>query len=247
MAAAAPLTAAAYLKRLRALQSDVEREKIQRYFKTGAGEYGAGDRFLGVRMGQLFALSREFGAMSPAEIEKLLDSPWHEGRAGGCSIMDKQGRSARTPESRRMELYDLYLRRHDRINNWDLVDLAAPFVVGRYLFDKARRPLDRLARSKNVWERRTAIVSTSYFLRQGEVEETFRIAELLIKDREDMIHKPLGGWIRHAGGKTGSPRLKEFLDKHAATMPRVALRYAIEHLTPARRAHYLGLAKATQD
>ena len=180
--------------------------------------------------------------MPPGEIERLLESPIHEVRAGAMSIMDKQARGKRTPESRRRELYDLYMRRIERINNWDLVDLGAPFVVGRYLFDQPRDVLYRLARSQNVWERRTAIVSTAYFIRQGQVDDTFAIAEVLLHDEHDLIHKAVGGWVREAG-KQDRKKLFAFLDRHAATMPRVTLRYAIEHLDAAQREHYLGLKK----
>jgi 3-methyladenine DNA glycosylase AlkD len=154
--------------------------------------------------------------------------------------MDKQARRKKTPESRRKELFDLYLRRMDRINNWDLVDICAPFVIGGYLFDKPRDVLYRLARSKNMWERRTAIVSTAYFIRQGEVDDTFKIAEMLLGDDQDLIHKATGGWVREAG-KSAPERLLSFLDRYAATMPRTALRYAIEHLDKEQRSHYLGL------
>ena len=231
-----------FLERLEALQSAEERRKLQRYFKSGEGEYGAGDVFLGVRMGQVFALAKEFIAMEPGEIEALLDSPLHEARAGAMSIMDKQGRAAKTSGTRRKELFELYLRRHDRINNWDLVDLGAPFVVGRYLADKDRGELDTLARSENMWERRTAIVATAYFIRLGEIEDTFRIAELLSGDREDLIHKAAGGWVRQAG-TVDRARLLGFLNEHAAAMPRTMLRYAIEHLDAGQRAHYLGLRR----
>jgi 3-methyladenine DNA glycosylase AlkD len=156
------------------------------------------------------------------------------------SIMDKQGRRNKTPEGRRKELFDLYLRRHDRINNWDLVDLGAPFVVGRYLFDKPRDVLYTLARSENLWERRTAIVSTGYFIRQGDIDDTFRIAEILLNDGQDLVHKATGWMLRAAGG-TDPQRLLSFLDTHAATMPRTMLRYSIEHLSPEQRKHYLGL------
>ncbi len=135
----ANVTAKQFIERLKALQSPKELEKIQRYFKSGEGEYGEGDVFMGVRMGSLFKLSEEFIDMPPKEIEKLLESPIHEVRAGAVSIMNKQGRNKKTTESRRKELYDLYLQRHDRINNWDLVDLGATFVIGRYLFDKPRK------------------------------------------------------------------------------------------------------------
>lgn len=234
------VTAAQFLKELQTLQSAAELKKIQRYFKSGAGEYGEGDEFIGVRMGDIFALARKYVELPLGQIEKLLDSPIHEARVGAVSIMDFQARNKKTSTARRKELFDLYLRRHDRINNWDLVDRSAPYVVGAYLSDQPRKILYRLARSKNVWERRTAIVSTFYFIRQGEVDDTFKIARLLVKDRHDLIHKAVGGWIREAG-KKDQAQLIAFLDEHAATMPRTMLRYAIEHLKPKQREHYLKL------
>lgn len=238
----ADVTAARFVERLETHQSDEELRKIQRYFKSGEGDYGEGDVFMGVRMGQVFALAKAFIDMPPDEIEILLDSPIHEVRAGGLSIMDKQARRKRTPESRRKELFDLYLQRIDRINNWDLVDLAAPFVIGGYLFDKPRDLLYELARSDSIWERRTAIYATSYFIRQHEVDPTFRIAELLLDDTHDLIHKATGGWLRAAGDKDPE-RLLNFLDQHAATMPRIMLRYAVEHLGKAQRDHYVNVRK----
>lgn len=238
-------TAAAFVERLNQHQSDEELRKIQRYFKSGQGEYGEGDVFIGVRMGDVFALAKEFIDLAPDEIETLLESPVHEVRAGASSIMDKQARRKRTPGIRRQELYELYLRRHDRINNWDLVDLAAPFVVGGYLFDKPRDILFTLARSGNLWERRTAIVSTSYFIRQGEVADTFAIAEILLDDGEDLIHKATGGWLR-AAGDLDRQRLARFLDTHAATMPRTMLRYAIEHFDKAQRDAYLRVRESSR-
>jgi DNA alkylation repair enzyme len=239
----ASITAVEFVKKLKTYRSPEELKKIQRYFKTDAGEYGEGDEFMGVRMGQVFTLAKEFIEMPPDEIEKLLESPIHEVRVGAVSIMDWQARSKKTREDRRKELFDLYLRRHDRINNWDLVDRSAPYVIGGYLFDKSRDVLYKLARSKNVWERRTAIVSTYYFIRKGEVDYTFKIAEMLLNDNHDLIHKATGGWLREAGKK--DPRkLLSFLDKYAATMPRTALRYAIEHLDKKQRDHYLGMKKA---
>jgi 3-methyladenine DNA glycosylase AlkD len=236
------VTAANFTKRLYEHQSDTELKKIQRYFKTGEGEYGAGDTFMGVRMGTVFALAKEFVAMPVEEISRLLDSEVHEVRAGALSVMDKQARDKKTPEGRRKELYDLYLRRHDRINNWDLVDLAAPFAVGGYVhtYGKPRGVLDKLARSKNLWERRTAMLATYYFLRQGETEDTFRLAEALLHDDEDIIHKPVGAGLRWAGDHEPA-RLRRFLDAHAAAMPRVMLRFALEHFKPAERAKYLAM------
>lgn len=234
------MTADRFVERLEAHRSPEEAEKYLRYFKTGEGQYGEGDIFMGVRMGQVFALAKEFIEMPPDEIEKLLESPVHEVRAGGLSIMDKQARRKKTSEDRRKELFDLYLRRTDRINNWDLVDVSAPHVVGGYLFDKPRDVLYELAHSENMWERRTAIVSTYYFIRQGDLDDTYRIAEILLDDEEDLIHKATGGWLREAG-KKDHQRLLRFLDNHAATMPRTALRYAIEHLDKEQRRHYRNL------
>ena len=232
------LTAVAFLKRLQALQSDDEFRKIQRYFKLGPGEYGEGDRFIGVRMGQVFALAKEFMAMEPAEIERLLENDIHEARAGALSIMSKQASHKKTTSERRRELFELYLRRHDRINNWDLVDLAAPNVVGGYLADKPRDVLYGLARSANTWERRTSIYATLAFIKRNETEDTFAIAEILVADSEEIIQKAWSGCVRFAGD-LDRRRLLAFLDTYATTMSRVALRQCIEHLKPETRAAYL--------
>jgi len=237
------LTAARFIERLDDHRSAEELEKIQRYFKSGPGEYGQGDVFIGVRMGEVFSLAKEFVAMEPSEIETLLESPIHEARAGAVSIMAKQASAKKTPESRKKELFDLYLRRHDRINNWDLVDLGALKVVGGYLSDKPRDVLYELARSSNLWERRTAMFSTVYFTRSGDLDDLYRIAEVLLGDDEDLIHKVVGGSLREAG-KFDSDRLLHFLDEHAATMPRTMLRYSIERLSEEQRKHYLSLKAA---
>lgn len=233
-------TAKHFIERLKTYQSPAEREKSLRYFKTQTN--GEVDQFIGVRMGQIFTLVKEFITMTPVEIEKLLESKIHEARAGACSIMDKQARSKKCTPERRKELYDLYLRRHDRINNWDLVDVCAIHVIGGYLFDKPRQILYKLARSKNMWERRTSIVSTAYFIRKGELDDTYKIAEMLLHEKEDLVHKATGWMLRFAGDKD-RPRLLKFLDQHAAIMPRVALRYSIEKFDKQQRAHYLGLKK----
>lgn len=234
-------TAKHFIKRLKTYQSPIEREKSLRYFKKPTN--GEADQFIGVRMGHVFALVKEFITMTPDEIEKLLESKIHEVRAGACSIMDKQARSKKTTPERRKELFDLYLRRHDRINNWDLVDVCAIYVIGGYLFDKPRQILYKLARSKNMWERRTAIVSTAYFIRKGELDDTYRLAEMLLGEKEDLVHKATGWMLRFAGDKD-RPRLLKFLDQHAATMPRVALRYSIEKLDKPQRDYYLSLKKS---
>jgi 3-methyladenine DNA glycosylase AlkD len=200
------------------------------------------DVIMGVRMGQVFALAKEFIDMPLEEIEKLLESPIHEARVGAVSIMDFQARSKKTTEARRKELFDLYIRRHDRINTWDLVDRSASYVVGGYLFDKSREALYKLARSKNMPERRTAIVSTGFFIRQSDIDDTFGIAEMLLDDNNDLIHKAVGWMLRAAGG-VERQRLLNFLDKHAVNMPRTTLRYATEHFDKKQRDRYLSMKK----
>jgi 3-methyladenine DNA glycosylase AlkD len=237
------LTSKQFVNRLKTYQSADEQKKIQRYFKSGEGQYGEGDQFMGVKMGQLFSLAKEFSGMPVSEIEKLLESPIHEVRAGAVSIMDKESRSKKITESRRKEYYELYMRRHDRINNWDLVDLGCLYMTGSYLFDQSHAILYKLARSKNIWERRTAILSTCYFIRQGDLTDTFKIAEILVNDKEDLIHKATGWMLRFAGDKHPQ-KLLGFLDKYAATMPRTLLRYSIEKLTQKQKEHYMSMKKS---
>ncbi|KKB06888.1 DNA alkylation repair protein [Devosia geojensis] len=235
-------TAEAFIAALWANQSDAELKKIARYFKAGPGDYGEGDRFIGVRMGTVFELAKAHIAMPLGEIEELLDSDIHEARAGAVSIMARKAAAKKTGEEGRRELFELYLRRHERINNWDLVDLGAWNVVGRYLADKPRDVLYQLARSQNLWERRTAILATLHFVKQGEADDALALAERLLADEEDLIHKAVGGVLRALTGKHRE-RLTAFLERHAPTMPRVMLRYAIEHFPPEERAHYMGLKK----
>jgi 3-methyladenine DNA glycosylase AlkD len=234
------LTAKAFVSKLKTLQSDKELEKIQKYFKAGKGEYSEGDKFIGVQMGKVFSLAKEFINLDLDEIEKLLDDKIHEVRAGAVSIMDFQARNKKITSERKKALYDLYIKRHDRINNWDLVDRSAGYVIGGYLTDKPKAILYKLAKSKNMWERRTSVVATSYFIRQGNVEDTFAIAEILMYDKEDLVHKAAGGWIREAGKKHKSD-LIQFLDRYARIMPRTMLRYAIERLPVNQREYYMKL------
>jgi hypothetical protein len=236
------LTAKKFIERLKTYQSDEELKKIQRYFKSEKGDYGYGDKFMGVKMGNLFALAKEFGEMPIDEIEKLLESPVHEIRAGAVSVMDKASRNKKIPKERLKDFFDLYMRRHDRINNWDLCDLGCLHMTGSYLYDKPHDILYKLARSTNIWERRTAILSTCYFIRRGDTSDTFKIAEILVKDKEDLIHKATGWMLRFAGAKD-QKKLIAFLNKHAATMPRTLLRYSIEHFNKKERDYYLNMKK----
>ena len=193
-------------------------------------------------MGQIFKLAKEYQAMPPAEIEQLLESDDHPVRVGAVSIMDWQARDNKTTDERRRELFDLYIRRHDRIDTWDLVDRSAIHVVGEYLVDKPRGILDELARSANPMERRTAILSTYAFIRRNELDDTYRIAETLANDPDDLVDKAVG-WMLREAGKRDSPRLAAFLDVHAATMPRVMLRYSIEKLDKLERDRYLAMKR----
>jgi 3-methyladenine DNA glycosylase AlkD len=233
-------TAKNFIGRLKKLQSDDELRKIQRYFKSEKGEYGYGDKFMGIKMGNLFALAKEFGSMPIGELEKLLENEFHEVRAGAVSIMDKASRDKNISNERLKDFFELYIRRHERINNWDLCDLGCLYMTGRYLFDKPRTILYKLARSKNIWKRRTAILSTCYFIRQGDTKDTFKIAGLLLYDKEDLIHKATGWMLRFAGAKD-KKNLMDFLNKWAATMPRTLLRYSIEHFNKKEKEHYMGL------
>lgn len=223
------------IERLNLLQSDAEREKYRRYFEFGEG---TDDEFIGVRMGQVFALAKEFKNMPLSEIEKLLESPIHEVRTAGVSIMDFLARDKKTPESLKELLYQLYLKRHDHINSWDLVDRAAPHVVGGYLYGKSHDALYQLAHSKNIWERRTAIVSTAFFIKKENIEDTFRIAEILVSDPAETVQKAVG-WMLRTAGAVDRPTLRAFLDKHAASMPRIMLRNALEHFDKEERKYYL--------
>jgi 3-methyladenine DNA glycosylase AlkD len=219
---ASALTAKKFISKLGAVR---DKSDNARYFSGNDNN----NKFLNIRMAGIFALAKEFRAMPMDEIALILASEFYEVRMGAVSIMDFQARDKKTSEDQRKELYGLYLRKHDRINNWDLVDRSAPYVVGGYLSDKSRASLYKLAKSKSVLERRTAIVSTYFFIRQNDVMDTFKIAELLIKDKEDSINKAVGSWIREAG-KKDKQKLIDFLDRYAATMPRVTLRYAVEKL-----------------
>ena len=223
-----------FLKRLKALRSPAVAKS------HGHLASNEDDAILGIRMGHIFALAKEFMDMPLDEVETMLESPFHEMRVGAVSIMDFQARSKKTTEPRRKELFDLYLRRHDRINTWDLVDRSAIHVVGEYLFEKPRKVLYKLAKSKKMPERRTAIVSTLYFIGKGDVEDAFKLAEIMLHDKEDLIHKANGWALRFAGDKDRK-QLVKFLDKHAATMPRVTLRYALEHFDKRLREHYVNL------
>lgn len=218
------------------LASPADAEFLQRFFKTGEGQYGEGDIFLGIRVPVTRKTAAKYRSMSLTEIEKLLESPIHEHRLAGVIIMTEQAK--RADQHGKRALYDLYLRRSDRMNNWDIVDLSCREVIGGYLIDKPRDVLYTLATSKDIWERRIAMVTTWQFIRVGQLGDTFAIAKILLNDTHDLIHKAVG-WMLREAGKKDEAALKEFLDQYAAVMPRTALRYAIERLHPGDRTYYM--------
>lgn len=222
------------------LKSMVAKDKVKEYEKYFISSViqSSEDIFIGVGLGQVFALANEYTGMQLEEIETLLNNPIHEVRVGAVSIMDWEARNPNLPKTRRKELFDLYLRRHDRINDWDLVDRAAPNVVGGYLFDKPRDVLYELARSENPWERRTAMASTYFFIREDELDDTFKIAEILVNDPNEMVQKAMGGFLREAG-RQNAQRLLDFLNRNASSMPRVMLKRAVEHLEGELQDRYL--------
>ncbi len=198
----------------------------------------------GIRMGSIFALAKTYRELAPADLADLLRSDVHEVRVGALSIMGKQAAHKKTSEARRKELFELYLANTPRIDTWDLVDLSAHHVVGAYLLDKPRDVLYSLARSELWFERRIAMFATLALVRDGQLDDTFALAELLAHDEEFYVQKVVGGMLREAG-KHDRERLVAYLDEYAATVPRPLLRDAIEHLSPELRAHYLGLKRAT--
>jgi len=227
-----------FVAALRELADPAAVADTARFFHADPNARSRGNKVLGVHMGDVFPVAKQFAGLSLADVERLLDSAYYEVRMGAVSIMDFQARAKRITVDERKALFDLYIRRHDRINNWDLVDRSAPHVVGGFLADKSRDVLYDLARSANPWERRTAIVSTYYFIRAGDVDDTFKIAELLMRDEHELVQKAVGSWIREAG-KKDQPRLIRFLKTHAASMPRTMLRYAVEKLPPATRKQFI--------
>ena len=209
---------------------------LQRFFRTGAGEYAEGDRFLGLAVPAVRGLARRFSGTSTTEIDALLQSPFHEARLLALVLLVEAFRDGTSPEQRR--IYDLYMSRTRFINNWDLVDLSAPPIVGAWLFERSRVPLKRLARSKSLWERRIAILATQDFIRRGDIHETFRIADILLNDPHDLIHKAVGWTLREAG-KRDPDAERRFLATRHSRMPRTMLRYAIERFPERERRGYL--------
>ncbi len=221
---------------LHSLADPVQAANLQRFFKTGPGEYGEGDRFIGLRVPQIRSLVKQLGVVPLDIIKSLLKSPIHEERMLALLLMIKRYQNA--DMAGRAALYRLYLDSTAYINNWDLVDLTASRIVGAWLHPRSRRPLYTLAKSDSLWERRIAVIATFHFIAQGEFEDSLKIAKRLLRDPHDLIHKAVG-WMLREVGKRDRKTEEAFLKQHYRTMPRTMLRYAIEHFPEKRRQAYL--------
>jgi 3-methyladenine DNA glycosylase AlkD len=223
----------------RKLQELGRREKAkvsQRFFKTGPGEYGEGDVFIGVKVPELRKLAKEYQKITVKEVKQLLRSAIHEERLLALFILVRKYSKGNEAEKKR--IYELYLKNTQFINSWDLVDSSAHHIIGAFLVDKSKEPLYSLAKSMNLWERRISIISTFYFIKHDKYTETLKISEILLTDEQDLIHKAVG-WMLREIGKRHMPTEEKFLRKHYKRMPRTMLRYAIEKFPEDKRQRYL--------
>ena len=218
---------------LQALSNAEKREIFPKFFKAGKGEYGEGDRFLGVTVPNIRAIAKQYKNISLNEIRELMQSEWHEVRL--CALLIMVEKSKKKDEALRQQLFDLYLSQTDRINNWDLVDLSCRFIVGEHLLAKSRDILYQLAQSPLLWDNRIAIVSTYAFIRKGQLEDTYALSDLMMHNPHDLMHKAIG-WMLREAGKRNPERLYDYVMSHRADMPRTMLRYAIEKFSPAERS-----------
>jgi 3-methyladenine DNA glycosylase AlkD len=223
-------------KALAALARPEVEAGARRFFKTGPGQYGEGDEFRGIKVPVTRGVAKAFSALPFAEAKKLLASPYHEDRLTALIILIRQFEKG--DETLRERIYRLYIASAHWVNNWDLVDTSAPYILGAWLEDKDRAPLYLLARSENLWERRMAMLATQWYIRKGDFEDALRLAAALASSKEDLMHKAVG-WMLREVGKRDRKREEAFLARHCKTMPRTMLRYAIEHFPEARRQAYL--------
>ncbi len=223
-------------RKLQELGSREKAKVLQRFFKTGPGEYGEGDVFVGVKVPELRKLAKEYQEITVKEVKQLLRSAIHEERLLALFMLVRKYSKGNETEKKR--IYELYLKNTQFINNWDLVDGSAHHIIGAFLVDKSKEPLYRLAKSKNLWERRISIMSTFYFIKHDKYAETLKISEILLTDEQDLIHKAVG-WMLREIGKRHMPTEEKFLRKHYKRMPRTMLRYAIEKFPEDKRQGYL--------
>lgn len=236
-------TAAKARARLAALADPEQATHALRFFKTGPGEYGEGDQFLGIRIPQLRNVAKEARGMTLPELAVLLRSPWHEERMLALFVLTHAFSIG--DETQRTEVFDFYVAHLPWVNNWDLVDASAHLIVGPWLEGRSRALLTNWAHSTVLWERRVAVVATLHFIRKGDFADILALAELLQDDPHDLMHKAVG-WMLREVGKRDLASMESFLKKHAATMPRTMLRYAIEKLPEAARQNYLAARRLTR-
>ena len=222
--------------KLQKLGNKQKAKVLQRFFKTSLGDYGEGDIFLGARVPDIRKLAKEYQEIRIIEVQKLLKSPFHEERLLALLILVIKYSKGNDVVKKR--IYELYLKNTRHINNWDLVDLSAEKIVGDYLMDKSKKSLYNLAKSKSLWERRISIMATFHFIKQNKYFETLIIAEMLLTDKEDLIHKAVG-WMLREVGKRHMQTGEKFLNEHYKKMPRAMLRYAIERFPESKRQGYL--------
>ena len=232
----APGTRAQLLRDLAALANPTRAAGAAKYFKSGVGEYGEGDKFIGIPVPALRNAALRYRALPLPDLALLLASPIHEHRLSALEILVAQYEG--TADTERNNIVEFYLQHTQGINNWDLVDASAPYILGEHLKTRSRRPLFRLAKSKSVWERRMAIVATLMLIRNDETADTFLIAEKLLSDSHDLIQKAVG-WALRETGKVSQPELLAFLERHYASISRTTLRYAIERFPPRERKRML--------
>ena len=223
------------IKDLQEVAKEDKISKFQSFFKTGKGEYGEGDLFIGISVPETRKVVKKHKNASLEQIQELLQSKIHEHRLCGLLIMVDQYQKTKENE----EIFNFYLKNISRVNNWDLVDSSAEKIIGAHIFQKDKKLIYELVQSKNLWERRIAIISTFYFIKKGQFQDTLKIAEILLNDDEDLIHKAVGWMLREMGKKGGMEKLIEFLDKNSQKMPRTMLRYSIEKLDEEQRRRYL--------
>ena len=226
---------------LRKFASPEKAKNLARFFKTGPGQYGEGDRFIGVTVPQSRAVAKKYKDLPLKEVTILLHSPIHEERLIALLILIEQFKATdrRSNEETREKIYRFYLSNTKYINNWDLVDLSASRIVGPYLEDKPKDILRKLALSKSLWERRIAMISTFHYIWNGDPKWGLEIAEILLNDKHDLIHKAVGWMLREIGKNCGENVLTNFLDEHTGVIPRTTLRYAIEKCPEEKRQKYL--------
>jgi 3-methyladenine DNA glycosylase AlkD len=218
----------------------IKREYLPKFFKTGKGQYGEGDKFLGITVPNIRLVAKKYKDESIETTAELLQSEWHDCRL--CALLILVERFKKSDEEERGIIYDFYLSQTKRINNWDLVDLSAPNIMGAYLLDKPRDKLYSLAASPLLWEQRIAVVSTITLIKHNDFIDIIRLSEMLLNHKHDLMHKAVG-WMLREMGKKDNDLLVQFLEKHAAVMPRTMLRYAIEKFEEEERRYYMGLKK----